>query len=82
MPAPNAEVQQTKQDDYNLGLAKMSKKAKQKQLQEMYLKSNKRYFEIAAVTAFFIVWPLSFYYNIILKTNTFQAALLSGVFFL
>eukprot|EP00009_Paramoeba_aestuarina_P011479 CAMPEP_0201541406 /NCGR_PEP_ID=MMETSP0161_2-20130828/71463_1 /ASSEMBLY_ACC=CAM_ASM_000251 /TAXON_ID=180227 /ORGANISM="Neoparamoeba aestuarina, Strain SoJaBio B1-5/56/2" /LENGTH=268 /DNA_ID=CAMNT_0047948947 /DNA_START=145 /DNA_END=951 /DNA_ORIENTATION=+ len=78
---PQADVQE-KPQEMDVDPSKMSRKEKQKQLQDMYLNSNKRYFEILTMTIFFILWPMSFYYNIILRTDTFYAAGLSAVFFL
>jgi ubiquitin-conjugating enzyme E2 variant len=87
MPVPQADMegeklQEAPAAEFDHQISKVSKKEKQRQLQQMYLNSNKRYFEIAAVIAFFIVWPLSLYYNIILKTDTPQAAAMSAGFFL
>jgi len=66
---PQADVQE-KPQEMDVDPSKMSRKEKQKQLQDMYLNSNKRYFEILTMTIFFILWPMSFYYNIILRTDT------------
>jgi len=61
---------------------KMSKKEKQRQLQQIYLNSNKRTFETVVMVLFFVLWPACFYYYIVLPTTTWSACLLSAGFFL
>jgi len=60
----------------------MSKKEKQKHLQQIYLKSNKRTFETVTMAIFFLLWPACFYYYIVLPSTTLYACLLSAGFFL
>mmetsp|Transcript_38457 Transcript_38457/g.53561 ORF Transcript_38457/g.53561 Transcript_38457/m.53561 type:complete len:261 (+) Transcript_38457:240-1022(+) len=44
---------------------KLSKKQKQKQLQQIYLNSNKRYFEYLTLFLYSMTWPIAFYQYII-----------------
>ena len=60
---------------------KMTKKAKQQQLKQLYLNSNKRTVEIITLTIFTFLWPLTFYTHVIAKTVSWYSLGVSAFLF-